>query len=231
MCVLGLGYGCAPPLLAGVLGCMCVCVRAPLVPRHSWLGRAVCGLGVAWHLYLCRGSLRVVRAARVCGNRWPFLIGTCPCCLGCGRQRSCLVCLVALRWCAAPHPVRSLSVRRWALLTPFCLSPPRGLVSPDLLGGCAGHVEAGQEPGSLCLPVAAVEAAVMGSLCVVPVRGPAMGLSLAGPSVVGLGLRALRWFACVDPDRQTGDQSSVAGVALFAGVTATGVHYGLHTRT
>ena len=33
---------------------------------------------------------------------------------------------------------------------------------------------------------------------VVPVRGPAMGLSLAGPSGVGFGLRALRWFACVD---------------------------------
>ena len=32
---LGSGFGCAPPLLAGVFGCVCVCVRAPLVPRHS----------------------------------------------------------------------------------------------------------------------------------------------------------------------------------------------------
>ena len=32
---LGSGFGCAPPLLVGVLGCVCVCVRAPLVPRHS----------------------------------------------------------------------------------------------------------------------------------------------------------------------------------------------------
>ena len=41
-----LGFGCAPPLLAGALGCVCACVRAPLVPRHSWLGCAVlvCGL-------------------------------------------------------------------------------------------------------------------------------------------------------------------------------------------
>ena len=38
---LGSGFGCAPPLLAGVLGCVCVCVRAPLVPRPSWLGCAV----------------------------------------------------------------------------------------------------------------------------------------------------------------------------------------------
>ena len=29
---LGSGFGCAPPLLAGVLGC----VRAPLAPSHSW---------------------------------------------------------------------------------------------------------------------------------------------------------------------------------------------------
>ena len=32
---LGSGFGCAPPHLAGVLGCVCVCVRALLVPRHS----------------------------------------------------------------------------------------------------------------------------------------------------------------------------------------------------
>ena len=38
---LGSGLGCTPPLLAGVLGCVCVWVRAPLVPRHSWLGCAV----------------------------------------------------------------------------------------------------------------------------------------------------------------------------------------------
>ena len=38
----GSGFGCAPPLLAGVLGSVCACVPAPLVPRHSWLGCAVC---------------------------------------------------------------------------------------------------------------------------------------------------------------------------------------------
>ena len=49
---LGSVFGCAPPLLAGVLGCVCVCVRAPLVPRHSWLGCAVwvCGLGLGFRL-------------------------------------------------------------------------------------------------------------------------------------------------------------------------------------
>ena len=43
VCVtLGSGFGCASPLLAWVLGCVCVCVRAPLPPRHSWLGWFVC---------------------------------------------------------------------------------------------------------------------------------------------------------------------------------------------
>ena len=86
-----------------------------------------------------------------------------------------------------------------AFLSPWCLSPPRGLAPSALLGGCAGHAEAGQEPGSLCLLLAPAEAGALGSLRVVPVRGPAMGLSLAGPSGVGLGMRALRWLACVDP--------------------------------
>ena len=108
--------------------------------------------GVAWHPFSCPGSLRVVRAVRVCGS--------------------------------------------WS---PWCLSPPRKLLPLDLLGRCAGHAEAGREPGSLCLPLAPAEAGALSSLRVVPVRGPAMGLSLAGPSGVGLRLRALRWFACVDP--------------------------------
>ena len=38
---LGSGFGCAPPLLAGMLGFVCVCVCALLVPRFSWLRCAV----------------------------------------------------------------------------------------------------------------------------------------------------------------------------------------------
>ena len=127
---------------------------------------------VAWHLTTCRRS---------------------------GWRRASLACLVAPQWCATPCPVGSLSVLRSAFLTPWCLSPSRGVSSPDLLGGCAGHAEAGREPGSLCLPLAPAEAGALGSLRVVPVRGPAMRLSHAGPSGVSIGLLLLRWLACVDP--------------------------------
>ena len=120
---LGSDFGCAPPLLAGLMGCVCVRVRALLVPRDSWLRCAarvcllglkfclrpaipgwgvgvcvfvcalclwpttpgcsfvVCWLGVALHLFLCRGSLRVGRAQPVCGTRWPLSLGTCSCSL------------------------------------------------------------------------------------------------------------------------------------------------------
>ena len=46
------GFSCAPPLLAGMLGCVCVCVPAPLVPRHSWLGCVpwVCVLWLGFRL-------------------------------------------------------------------------------------------------------------------------------------------------------------------------------------
>ena len=49
---LGSGFGCDSPLLAGVFGCVCVFVRAPLVPRHSWLGCAVwvCVLALGFRL-------------------------------------------------------------------------------------------------------------------------------------------------------------------------------------
>ena len=79
-----------------------------------------------------------------------------------------------------------------AFPTPWCRSPARGLAPPALLGGCAGYAEAGREPSSLCLLLAPAVAGALGSLRFVPIRGLAMGLSLAGPSGVGLGLRALQ---------------------------------------
>ena len=71
---LGSGFGCAPPLLAGVLGCVCVCVCAPLVPCHSWLGCVVwvCVLVCALRLYPATPGLGLWCVGLV-------LPGTCSC--------------------------------------------------------------------------------------------------------------------------------------------------------
>ena len=55
-------------------------------------------------------------------------------------------------------------------------------------------------PGSWCLPPAPAEAGALGLLRVLPVRGSAMQSSLAGPSGVGLALRALRCFGMCGPN-------------------------------
>ena len=224
----GSGFGCATPLLAGVLGCGCVCVRAPLVPRHSWLECAVCvcSLGLwfrlrpatpGWGVGVCVcprvfPDCTPPLLARVCGVRvWcclaPIAVmcfvaccARCPglrhpvavvawhlsVCLGCGRRRASLACLVAPH--GAPRLVRSgrsrCSGRRSRRRGAF---PQPGGLRPRLYWVAARGTRRPAEAGAL------------GSLRVVPVRGPAMGLSLAGPSGVGLGLRALRCFACVDP--------------------------------
>ena len=149
----------------------------------------------------CPAPRFVVCSARFPGSRHPVAVvawhlTSCP---GYGWRRASLACLVAPRWCAAPRPVRSLSLLRSAFPSPWCVPPPRGLSPPALQGGCAGHVEAGRESGSLCLPLAPADAGALQVLRVVPIQGPAMGLTLAGPSSFGLGLRALRWFGVCGP--------------------------------
>ena len=142
-----------------------------------------------------------------------MLLGTCPCaavrCVLCALSgfaapggRCCLapvrvpwlwpaVCLSGVprgpAWCAAPRPVRSLSVLRSAFPTPWCLSPPRGLTPPALLGGCTGHAEAGRELGSMCLPLAPAEAGALGSLASYPFGAPRWGCPwrVAPASVLG----------------------------------------------
>ena len=142
--------------------------------------------------------MRVVRAVRICGTRRLLWLGTCPCAL-------VVVGGIPLWRASWPRMVRRASSGPVALRAPVGSPdavvpfPNPGACAPALLGGCAGHAEAGREPGSLCLPLAPAEAGTLGSLRVVPDRGPAMGLSLAGPSGAGLGLRALRWFGVCGP--------------------------------
>ena len=110
---MGSGFGYAPPLLAGGLWCVCACVCAQLVPRHSRLACAVwvCVLGLGFQLrpaspgwgvgvlcvFVC--ALRLypatpgwrVRCARVClgsGFGWapPLLAGVLGCACLCARS-------------------------------------------------------------------------------------------------------------------------------------------------
>ena len=170
-------------------------------PASPWLWVRCAGVGARLSWAPCPVPRFVVYCAPFPGSRHPVAVvaGHLSLCLVFGWRRASLACLVTPRWCAAPRPVRSPSVLRSAFPSRWCLPPPRGLSPPALLGGCAGHVEAGREPGSLCLPLAPAEARALGALRVIPVRGPAMGLSLAGPSGFGLGLHALRWFGVCGP--------------------------------
>ena len=180
-----------PPVLWGV---------QPGPASHSLWVRCA-GVGARLSLAPVPVPLFVVCCARLPGLRHPMAVVAwhLSSCRGCGWQCASLACLVAPRWCASPRPVQSLSVLWSAFPLPWCLLPSRGLLPPALLAGCAGHVEAGREPGSLCLLLAPAEARALGGLGVVPVRGPAMGLSLAGPSGFGHGLRALRLFRVCGP--------------------------------
>ena len=92
---------------------------------HTFIRTAA---GVVWHLFACRGLLRVVRAVRVCGTRWPLLLGTRLCALVVARG--------VPPWRAPwPHVVRR------ALSGPVALSAPVGF--PDAVvpfptqGACA----------------------------------------------------------------------------------------------
>ena len=76
------GLGCAPPLLAGVLGCVCACVCAPLVPCHSWLGCAVwvCVLGFRFRLRPATPGWGVGVCVCLCARSActpPLLAGVC----------------------------------------------------------------------------------------------------------------------------------------------------------
>ena len=146
---LGSGFGCAPPLLAGVLACVCVRMRAPLVPRHSWLGCAspVCVLGLGSRLRPATPGRAVVVCVCSCARSActrPLLAGVCAvgvcalawvlaaprhCWLGC-RGMCVLVCPLCL-YPASPG---------WAVwCVCVCLNSGFGC-APPLLAGVSGCV-------------------------------------------------------------------------------------------
>ena len=201
------GFGCAPPLMAWVFRCVCAGVRAPPVPRHSWLGCAlwVCVLGLRFWLrpatpgwgvwcvgWLLPGtcSCAVVRCVLCALPGWPLLLGSCP--------RAVVVAGGLPLWCAswsgvgAPRPLRSgrsrcsgrLSCRRGAFLHPW------GACAPGFTGWLRG-ARGGQPRTGLIVPAAG------------PRRGRDAGLAprrtRSGPRngvVPGGSLRRRSWAAC-----------------------------------
>ena len=172
------------PLRAGVAP---LSVAAVAVPR--WLGFVVCGLAVAWHLFVCRGSLRVVRALRVCGTRRPSLLGTCPCAL--------VVAGGVPLWRASwPRVVRRASSGPVALGAPVGFPdavvpfPTPGACAPGFTGRLRG-ARGGRPRTGLIVPAAG------------PRRGRGAGLAprrtRSGPRdgvVPGGSLRRRSWAAC-----------------------------------
>ena len=140
---LGSGFGCAPPLLAGVLGC----VRAPLAPSHSWQGAqcgCVClGSGFGCAPLLLAGVLGCVCALLAPSHSWHGR-AVCVCVFGLGfRLRPATpgwgVGLCACSACTQPllARVRGVRVCVWA----------RGLgCAPPLLAWVLGCVCALLEP-------------------------------------------------------------------------------------
>ena len=139
---LGSGFGCAPPLLAGVLGWVCVCVPAPLVPRHSWLGCAVwvCVLGLGFRLRPATPGWGVGVCACSCARSActpPLLAGVCgalrlyPATPGWGVRRGC-VCFGLGFGCAPPLLAGVLGC--------VCARAPAPLVPRHSWLGCAAWV-------------------------------------------------------------------------------------------
>ena len=95
-----------PPVLSGVRP----------GPASHWPWVRCAGPGARLSLAPCPVPRFVVCCARFPGSRHPLAVVAwhLSSCRGCGRRRASLACLLAPRWCAAPHPVRSLSVLRSA---------------------------------------------------------------------------------------------------------------------
>ena len=178
------GWGC-PPLLR------CCCRSSLAGVCGVWVGCCLAPVRVPWFFACCARCPGLWHPAAVAA----WHLSVCP---GCGRRRASLACLVAPR--GAPRLVRSgrsrcsgrLSRRRGAF-------PHPGSLRPRLYWAAARGTRRPAENRAHCACRWPPPRQGRWALRVVPVRGPAMGLSLAGPSGVGLGLRALRWLACADP--------------------------------
>ena len=173
-----------------------LCVRCALMGARTPHGARVLaaaalrwGPGLPWHLLPCRGSLRVMRASRVGGTRWPSLLGTCPCALVVAGG----VPLWRASWprVVAPRLIRSVRSRYSGRLCRRCSDFPHpGAVATGFTGRLRG-VRGGWLRTGLIVPAAG------------PCRGRRGGLAprltRSGPRnrvVPGWSLRLRSWAAC-----------------------------------
>ena len=117
----GPGFGCAPPLLEEVLGCVCACVLVPRGPLHLLVGGAVRGCVVGPGLLPCPATpgWGVQACVGLCARAActpPFLAGVC--CVGVPAG-------LGFRLCPAPPGwVVRLCVR--SCVCPACTPPYLG---------------------------------------------------------------------------------------------------------
>ena len=161
-------------------------------PASRWPWVRCAGVGARLSLAPCRVPRFVVCCARFPGSRHPAAVVAwhLSLCRGCGRRRASLACLMAPRWCAAPRPVRLLSVLRSAFPSPWCLPPPRGRQPGGFTGWLRG-ARGGRPRTRLIVPAAG------------PCRGKGAGRAprrtRSGPRdgvVPGGSLRLRFWAAC-----------------------------------
>ena len=211
---LGSGFGCAPPHLAGVLGCVCVCVRAPLLPCHSWQGCAalVCVFGLGFRLRSATPGSGVGVCVCLCAcsvSAPPLLAGVCGVGLGAGARHSAVprhswlgcccgsVFVCALRMCPATP---GLGV---GLCVCLCARSAR---TPSLLAGVCDVSMSVWAPVSACSPP--FLAGVLGCVCLcvratldpLPLLAGVCGAGLCAWAQVSAAPRHswLRcWVACV----------------------------------
>ena len=210
---LGSGFGCAPPLLAGVLGCVCARVRTPLAPSHSWHGCAVwvCVFGLGFPLRLATPGWGVGLCVCWCGRSacTPPLVA---------RVRAVGVCVWA-RVSAAP---RHSWLGCWGVCVLVCV-PPLYPATPGWGVRC-GCVFLGS--GLSCTPP--LLAWVLGCVCAGVRAPPVPRLSWLGCAacvcVLGLGF----WLRPATPGWAVGlcvcsCARSACTLPLLAGVRDVGV--------
>ena len=157
-----------------------VCGRGGLAVLGSLSRAAVCGV------YFVRFRVR--------GTEWPLWLGT--------RPRAMVWPAACLSGVPRGHTlVRSASSGPVALGALVGFSCRRGAFPQP--GGDSGWLRGargGRPRTGLIVPAASpCRGKGAGRAPRSPVRGPAMGLSVAGPSGFGLQLRALRWFGVCGP--------------------------------